>query len=822
MRKHLPDKNHFLNPDLRLARFPNHSITEIIDSGCNSHVYKARNPSIEGDLAFKFVPVENLPDDVNDRDSYLEEAKKANVLENSCVVKYVDVVPYKDLDLQRNFIVFVCNYVSGPSLRKYVKTNHQDISIEFVEDFLKTMFNLLYELQQRNMKHGDLHSGNIIVSKSEYDLSGATTFKVTDFGIAEVTGIEHGNDFLFIAGIVRELLLYIEYEDLDSRDRYVYNIIKQDYLKRHLIEIDPIADPLACNPWEMNSKLQKMDDKYREAHSEHVTTHMVTPFDYPNCEQMGSSHLLLKNLYSERLLGITEIKTRSNLVLTGPRGCGKTTVFRALSLDYLISVDADKPDDLDFLGIYYRCDDLYFSFPRYEAPERKDAVDIPMHFFVVSLIAETLRHFFNWAKCYFPEELNRKSPALIKELCVLVNLPKPEGPDSGSLSPLIAKLTKQRKRAAKKQRLCHIPGESIEGYMGPEVLLDFCKLFMSTFTFLRERPFYFFIDDYSTPKITAALQRNLNRLLMHRSPHIFFKISTESPISYERRDIDGKSYAEEREYDLLNLGLRYLTHEGNQVQTFLEDLFKRRFDEVNEFPCKSLKELLGSFPRNENELAREFRQNRGRNSYCGVETITAMCSGDIHYMIRLVGRMVEDAGGTDALRSDGMEPRISEELQSNTVRAAAGNFLESVRNLPRSGPFLAEIVNALGYVANSYLKYRNSGNEKHNPPHQASRIEPYTALKISDEAQDKLDDLIRFSIVLMDPRGKSRRGELVPRFYLRRYLIPHFNLTFSKRDSIELENNEIEQLLTDPRKFKEQKIGGDNQMDIFKSNDGAE
>ena len=54
--------------------------------------------------------------------------------------------------------------------------------------------------------------------------------------------------------------------------------------------------------------------------------------------------------------------------------------------------------------------------------------------------------------------------------------------------------------------------------------------------------------------------------------------------------------------------------------------------------------------------------------------------------------------GTKALLcSDGMEPRISEELQSKTVRAAAGKFMESVHNLPRNGPLLAEIVNALGY-----------------------------------------------------------------------------------------------------------------------------
>ena len=43
------------------------------------------------------------------------------------------------------------------------------------------------------------------------------------------------------------------------------------------------------------------------------------------------------------------------------------------------------------------------------------------------------------------------------------------------------------------------------------------------------------------------------------------------------------------------------------------------------------------------------------------------------------------------------------------------------------------------------------------------------------------------------------------RFYLRRYLIPHFQLTFSLRDSLQLENNEIELMLMEPRSFEDTK-----------------
>ena len=803
MRKYLPEPEHFL--ELVLPQFPSYEVVERVGSGCNGHVYRAHSKELTSDLAFKFVPTENLPEDPEQRGIYLLEAKKANSLENECVVRCVEVLPWVDDTLHRTFVVFVSHYVSGTSLQEFIKKNRIEIGVAFIETFLDTMFGLLFELDQRGMEHGDLHAGNVLVSKSRYSLVDEARFKVTDFGITEVTGMNHTSDYLFIAKILRELLECVSYHDQLSRDRYVFDILRLDYLKRHLIETDPLADPLARNPRKLSEKLRSVDDEFHKEVKKHTSTTMATPFDYPNCEQMGNSHLLMKNLYSDRLLGLSKIRARSNLVLTGPRGCGKTTVFRALSMDYLTSVDSDDPSKLQFSGVYYRCDDLYFSFPRYKLPERSSAYDIPMHFIVVSLMAETLHHVSAWAKRHFEAEFRKKQPMVTARLWKVVGFIQPSGPAGNSFSPLIAKLMKQRARAAKKQRLCHLPDQPIKGYLGPSALFEFCRELISNLSFLQERPFFYFIDDYSTPKITAALQENLNRLFMHRSSYVFFKLSTESPISFERRDIDGKQFVEEREYDLLNLGLRYLGHDGMQVHTFLTDLFERRFRAVDDFPCKTLVELLGDNERNENETARRIREKKVHTTYFGVQTVTAMCSGDIHYMIRLVGKMVEDAGDISVGKPGPDGPRITAAQQSNTIRKAAGEFMESVRNLPRHGSALAAIVSSIGNVSSSYLQYRNAANVKGNPPHQATRIEPYVPLDLTAEAQELLNELIRFSILLMDPRGKSRRGSVVPRFYLRRYLIPHFNLTFSKRDSLELENREIELLLTNPNLFHEKK-----------------
>ncbi|GAJ06747.1 unnamed protein product, partial [marine sediment metagenome] len=123
-----------------------------------------------------------------------------------------------------------------------------------------------------------------------------------------------------------------------------------------------------------------------------------------------------------------------------------------------------------------------------------------------------------------------------------------------------------------------------------------------------------------------------------------------------------------------------------------------------------------------------------------------------------------------------------------------------------AGEMLVEIVSAFGKVAHSYLLYRNSKNEKRQPPHQAARIEPYERIHLNEEAEKLYNELLRYSIFIEDIRGKSRRGDIVPRLYLRRFLIPHFNLTFSMRDSIGLESKELETLLINPKEFEKRKI----------------
>ena len=806
--KRLPSAKQFIGKTI--GRFPNHVIQELVGSGNNGHLFRAFDKKTGSNLAFKIVPLENLPDDESEEQIYLNEAKKPNVISHESVVKYIDVIRYHDNNSSSwpKCVVFVCDYVNGKNLRTHIREHKEEITVPFIETFLKTMFELLYELEGRGFQHGDLHAGNILVAKSEFDVYQESNFRfrVTDFGMRELTGeMAHVSDYLSIAGTLEKLLKCVKYEDCKGRDRYVFGALQKDFLARHLYETNTTVDPLACNPQGLVRKLDSLEDEYLNEKRRDIDPVLTTPFDYPSCEQIGDSHLLLQNLYSDRLLGLRDIQARSNCVLTGPRGCGKTTVFSALSLKYLISTENDVPGNINYIGIYYRCDDLYFSFPRYKLT-KDDALNIPMHFIIVSLLIVTLEQISAWAKRHFQNEFDKKEKGLVAELWDLFRWSPPDSPDASYLPALINRLSEERKRAADEQRLLHAGRGPIKDYFGPEVMIEACRLIRRKFSFLVDCPIYFFIDDYSSPKITNDLQANLNRLLMQRDSDIFFKLSTESPVSFARYDVDRKQYVENREYDFINLGLRYIVAKPNKVLEFLEDLFKRRFKKVVGYPVKDLRKLLGVKRRNENATALAFRDGKYNDNYVGCETLAAMCSGDIDFMIRLVARMVDDYGGVERVAASKTDPIIPTRQQHDSVRAAAGAFMESIRMLLNNGQKLADIVTAFGKVAHSYLLYETSANEGNKPPHQASRIEPYEPLRLSKEARDTLDELLRYSIFITDPRGMSRRGQTVPRFYLRRYLIPRFRLTFSRRDSLQLKNQEIEMLLQKPEKFANVKI----------------
>ncbi len=798
MRTNLPDKSLFLHKDIP---FPDYRIEEHIGSGGNGHMFRAYSKVIATNIACKIIPKKNLEFTSDQPDLWQAEFQKANKLRSHEVVKVTQVVEWKEY----NCICVLADYVNGISLKKYLAQKRNEITIDFIEDFTRAMLIFFDDMKKNNIKHGDFHTGNILV-EDRSDLLGEPpkSFRVTDFGVASaLSSAGFKDDYHQLSAILKELLENCSYQALSTSIlRYKHDILRKDFQARHLLEDDPTRDELSKNPNGLFEKISNLEKEFRKIESQKTSTDLSDPFDYPSCEQVRT-HSLLKALYSDHFLGLDLVKNISNVILTGPRGCGKSTVLKSLSIQHLIQTNEDSPNEVEFIGIYYRCDDLYFSFPRYKLPKDRPGVfDIPVHFITASLLRETLDALIAWSNKHFAKEFKKQERSLTEKLAEILDYKDPSS--YSNFKALIAKLNNERKRAKKRQGRLHLKDEPIGDFFGVEILGQCCEQLANTLSYLTDRPIFFFIDDYSSPKITKALQENLNRLFFQRSPNIFFKISTESPVSIAIKDLDGKVFTESREYHFLNIGTIFLHTDIKKKQTFLDDVFRRRFSQVKGYPVSALDELIGQGEINssENERARGIISSHGHpKPLWGNKIICDLCSGDIHYAISIVKNMVSNNGGTDSIRSINESPRIAPEFQNKAIREEAGRFLANLKGV-KHGARLVNIVDAFGKVAASYLRYRTSKNEKEDPPWQASRIEPYEELPLSHEASSIYNELIRYSVFIQDFRGKSKRGNVVPRLYLRRFLIPHYNLTFSKRDSVHLEHKDLEQLLLEPQKFE--------------------
>jgi serine/threonine protein kinase len=771
---------------------------EYIGRGSYALVFKGYSETLRQSAAYKVIPCENLAPG----ESWKLEPQKANSLENPAVVQCRTLL---DWSKDKGLIVLKYDYVDGCTLHDFIKSHKSQVTVPFIKSFLFEMLELFFELQKRGIQHGDFHSRNILVAKpSEFQRNSTEQFRVTDFGTGGLTsGAKLTDDFEQLARVLGQLLSCIDYQKISPEEKYVVNILSDHFKDKHLIERDCTRDPLARNPGMLLERLEQIENDYEATQSKNESASLLTPFDYLSCEQIGQQHSLLHALYSNKFLGIAEIEGVNNLVVTGPRGCGKSTVFRSLSLKQQLQNASDTPPNISqgYVGIYYHCNDLYFKFPRYSAAKRQDAIDIPLHYLSARLLYEILDVLHKLARISAISAI--KEAEVSKALWEQLTLKRPSLPSADSFESLMTALTKECQEIVTKHRTDQPITKPL---YGPDSLLKICEFLQNVIPIISGKPFFCFVDDYSMPHISEALQQNLNRLLMQRNEFCFFKMATESPVSYAASDIDGKSYVEGREFEILNLGLTYLRENTPRKLEFLDDVFVRRFGAVPNYPVTNLTELIGDGEKiTSNEMANRIADGV-KTEWWGRETFSSMCSGDIHQLITLARKMVSDTGGIDELRKMTAAPKIPPRAQHKAIRTHAGDFLRSLADSGTNGEHLRQVVTAFGNVASSYLKFKHSKNEDGRPRHQASRIELREPPIFEGKAKEIYDDLIRYSVFIQDPRGKSLDGQAVPRLFLRRFLVPHFNLTFSTRDSLLLGPKDFLELIIAPRDFESRKM----------------
>ncbi len=342
------------------------------------------------------------------------------------------------------------------------------------------------------------------------------------------------------------------------------------------------------------------------------------------------------------------------------------------------------------------------------------------------------------------------------------------------------------------------------------------------------KPVYFFLDDYSLPRVSDVLQRILNSVVFRRSASFFFKVSTESSSTICRTDYSGKQLQDPDDFELTDLGSVTIDLSEDDRARFLDEIFRRRLARESRLSGRCLEDVLGPFDKTWAQHARDIRgyaaapiggiEDEGLQSrrvlYHGRKVLLHMWSGDTRDMVRIAQSLLQQlpANGSLALP-------ISAPLQDRVFRNVGGQFLHLLHACTRTrqhgagasaphitswGGHLVKIAEAFKEMALHDLRTREGGRAGRKEPKQAFRIEIVDQFSPDGLDRELYEDLVRYGVFLRDDRGKSIRGAIIPRLYLRRLLIPYFTLTFSTVDNIAMRASDFSRLLRSPEEFSEE------------------
>lgn len=799
-------------------------LKEEIGRGNRAVVYKAIDEELEVDSACKLIPESELIP------GWKKEIKKCGTLYG-----LQNVVQFKEYGKEsvegRDYICIIMELVDGPDLEELIKNEQEKITLPFIQTVLKDLLKVMHAMEQNGIVHGDLHTGNVLLTYSDNYMGDQPVVKVNDFGIGGSKNyLDPKNDYAQIADIALDLLETIDRDELNSESRFYFDFLCDDFIPKRLLEKNPTQGEFVQTPKHLS---QILDEGWQEAQEKLEEKHNIqleNPFDYLSCEQMGDSFELIEGLYSKNFPGYNQVRSNTHTILTGPRGCGKTTILKNMSLETKIQAGSiSSLESIDFVGVYYHSMDLYFAFHYLGQDLDTNDQKLLIHYLSLALFKEFIDTFDllnNHLGIAIPSNALRDSLAAFSEHMEKYSLP-PEG--TNLTKHIESMLTKEMNRVTTALR--RDSSERPRSTLPADFLPTVCQELLEATKLNSDVPIFFLIDDYSTPKISEPMQKSLNDLLMTRWNNVYFKVSTESVTTFHQFDSSGKMLEESREFETVDLAAHFFGDRSKRKE-FLKEVLNTRLENTAGIDDKytDIEEILGeSHYDSFNDLARQIRSDE-QVRWKGFKTLYDLFSGDMSEILRLVRGMFETEEPNKDWTNDSIDLPISAKTQNKQIKRQAGTFLNKIEAAQDTTTNLKRIAEVFGEQAHMRLMKETSKNQSGNPPFQAFRLEirdsflfepnryfetvankmdlkednSYTEdelITLVEDAKTVYEDLLRYGVFLMDPRGKSIRGGVVPRLYLRRLLLPIFNLTPSQRDNIDMEPAEFLFLLVDPEGF---------------------
>lgn len=775
-----------------------------VDAGHKGVVWRVRD-DVSRPRALKLC----LYADYRDR-SYLEEASHAAELE-----PYREFARLVDAGLvelsiggrpKEKFVAFVEEWIDGFTLDRFVREKREEVSASFLFAYAKSLSNALNALRILNLKHDDLHAGNVMLRRpAAGELDPVWSVKVIDTGSLKQCDVQNNKPKDDHRHFVDHLLLIWNTlhlrRSLPVRDRRFLRSV--EHTLRSMLDDDPsiaLRDP--------SQIVQQFDHAYTRANSvwpEGADT-QVSPFEFISAEHIADDRHLVE-IFARSCPFLDKVDGPDPCLITGPRGCGKSTILRWLSVK--AHLHKENPDIHHFriAGFYVSCSsDLQnkVGWITTDAIARRFRREI-VHYFNLLIAREVVQTFAMIAartdrltRWGFGETDEDALADFVTSELLPTSRARVQGvPRLVQVAEIIeGELFATHRELVKRRNLTSYTGEAFLG-----ALTD---LLSRRLEFCRQKRIAFLIDDFSAHRIPPPVQVVLNPIIWERRASHIFKLSSEKS-GCVLTDALGATVDVSREMIEVDCGREYLALDDyrgvDRARTFAIELLDNRLKASGY--AGTTESLIGRSEWPEGPLGRALANRpigRITDQYHGIDCIASVCSGDVSTLL-LVYRKIFDSGAV----TQGSTTRIPKTKQHEAIVDVSRHLLQAIKHNVPYGAEMFAIVNSFGTLVRNILaegRWHKKGSS--TTPPQCPRIEldqrEGDAVESLTGGQRELAlELVRRAIFIEMQPGLSRHQNVTTlRWHLRRVFLPAFGAALAKNDAVKESMNWLKFLLVNP------------------------
>lgn len=775
-----------------------------VAAGSKGVVWKVRD-EFGRDRALKLC----IREDYEDR-SYLQEVQRAASLESHVgFARLVDagLVNVKLGDhAQESFVGFLEEWVDGYTLKAFVTSHPDVITISFILAYVGQLADALQYMQQVGLRHDDLHSGNIMLRRPDPTaLRPLWALKIIDTGSVKpmtTASTKPKDDHRhFVDHLILLWNTVVRGRRLSVRDR---RFLEETVgLLKSMLDDDP---SIALR--EPRQVLQQFELAYTR--SERPDSAQVLrptdPFEFLSAEHIADDRLLVE-LFARSCPYLSKVDGPDPCLVTGPRGCGKSTIFRWLSLRAHLHKPLSDIKALKITGFYLSCaSDLQnrLAWIRTDGLARRFRREI-VHYFNMLLAREVIHTLIR-----ITERDDRGSywgfgQGQENDVCdFFTNMLQRQGRPRLQGVPRLVQVLESIEVELFETHAEMLRGRNSSFCTSESFLGDMTSLLTRHIPFFRERRIAFLVDDFSTHRLSDPVQVVLNQVIWERRSTHVFKLSSEK-YGAVLTDSLGATVDVSREMVEVDCGREYIALDDRdqvaRAREFAVELLNNRL--VAAQYHGSAQDLIGHSEWEEGGLARALalkEKGRRNDQYHGLECIANVCSGDVSTLLLVYRRIFENGHITQESKN-----AVAKHVQHDAIVSVSRELLEAIKPHFPVGAEMYAVVNAFGKLARNILqhgRWQKKGGA--TTPTQCPRIEldqddGAAVETLSQEQQLIARELIRRAIFIeMEPGLSRHRNVTTLRWNLRRVYLPAFGAALSKNDAVKKKTDWLKYFITDP------------------------